>query len=121
MTKGKARKQALLQSSSSSSSIRVFARMLLAAACCAVVFWSKLPAAAAVVTMQPVARINAGGAQYVDAQGNTWQDDAVVFYQNGGPMGEKRVVAGAVIQNTTNPTLYQSEHWWRRTKPGPFL
>jgi Malectin domain/IPT/TIG domain len=102
----------------STSIRRIFARLfkalslaVYAVVCC------KLSCTSADV-LQPIVRINAGGGTYVDTSGNTWRSDT--YYENGGTMGEYKTSAVA-IQKTSNPQLYQSQHYWRRIKPGPFL
>jgi outer membrane protein assembly factor BamB len=54
-------------------------------------------------------RVNAGGASYVDGQGNTWSADCC---NSGGNVFSTT----AAIAGTSAPALYQSEHW----SAGPF-
>ena len=56
-------------------------------------------------------RINAGGDTYTDNSANpaiVWGADA---YYNNPPLERSSVDASTVINNTTNPTLYQTERW----------
>ncbi len=56
-------------------------------------------------------RVNAGGAAYVDTQGQVWQADQAYTSGGWGYSGGSVYATGATIGNTSDSRLYQSEHW----------
>jgi hypothetical protein len=56
-------------------------------------------------------RVNAGGAAYLDSQGNTWSADQPYTAGGWGYVGGGAYSAASAIGGTDDDPLYQSEHW----------
>jgi len=62
-------------------------------------------AATLAVSAQTSIRVNAGGPAYTDSKGNVWAADSGFIAGNG------FYSTATAITGTSDPTLYQSEHW----------
>ena len=61
-------------------------------------------------------RVNAGGPDYTDSQGNLWQADKAYAAGSWGYTGGTSYTASLTVTNTSDPILYQSQ----RTNPGQY-
>lgn len=60
-------------------------------------------------------RVNAGGLNFVDSHGATWQADQAWSAGGWGYVGGAAYSNGAGIAGTTDDGLYQTERWWNGT------